>query len=113
MENSHEDHDGQGSIPCGSSMKVTLDEHGIELADVAMKPYVKHHLDGKLDMHFSNVLTLEILRAALHEMPIDERPPITWIVYGKEVFFDKDLKSHDAWKDPRTDLITEALMILL
>ena len=63
MENSHEDHDGQGSIPCGSS----------------------------------NVLTLEILRAALHEMPIDERPPITWIVYGKEVFFDKDLKSHDAF----------------
>lgn len=94
-------------------MKVTLDEHGICLADVAVESYAKHAIDNNLNIHVSNMLIIEALRYTLHKMPMDKWPSIEWSIYGKEVIFDKDLKSFDAWSDPRADLISKFLMELL
>jgi hypothetical protein len=105
--------DGQGSIPCGSIMKVTLDETGITLADVAMQSYIDHKLSSNADIHVSNALVVDLLRATLYKMDPANRPDITWIFYGKEVHFDNNLRSNDAWNDPRTDIHSQALSDLL
>lgn len=90
-------------------MKVTLDELGVALADVNMQTYVDAALLSLSDMHVANAITIDVIRASLLKMAVADRPAITWIFYGKEVHFDNDLRSHDAWNDPRSDIHGAAL----
>ena len=94
-------------------MKVTLDEYGKPLADAHMPQYVAICLHERYDMHVSNELAITLLRAALYKMPKEDRPTIQWFFYDREVHFDGDLRSHDAWQDPRTELCNTALDVLL
>lgn len=86
-------------------MKVTLDEHGVALPDVEMEQWVKDCFEKGQDIHISNLLTLDYVRAYLKRIPADQRPQVQWFVYGCEVCFDNDLRSHDAFLDSRTDTI--------
>ncbi len=94
-------------------MRVTLDEHGIAVPDAQVQRFVDHHLLFKMDIHVSNELVILVLRAALFQKAIQDRPYIKWIFYGKDVHFDKDMRSGDAWQDPRTCVAENALTIML
>lgn len=82
-------------------MKIKLDEDGILLADAKVKDFVKEAIANQQDVHTAQELVLLGLRAELLELPIAQRPQVEWEVYGQQVHFDKDLRSHDAWLDPR------------
>jgi hypothetical protein len=92
---------------------ITFDEKGQSVSDVEIESFVKDKFQSKSDIHISNQLTVNGIRAYLIELPIEERPEIKWIFFGKEVFFDKDLRSHDAWKDDRTDIASKFLMKIM
>lgn len=94
-------------------MEIKFDEFGICLADSDVKSYVQHVVNNKIDAHVSNMLIVHGIRAELHKLSIKDRPQVTWIFFGEEVHFDDDLKSADAWKDNRTDLISEFLFEIL
>lgn len=94
-------------------MRVIFDELGVALADVAAQSYVDSKLTSMANIHVSNAMTIDVLRATLVKMPIASRPEITWIFYGKEVHFDNDLRSHDAWHDSRSNVHDAALSDLI
>lgn len=94
-------------------MKVILDENGIALSDVAIQSFIEHTVGQHIDIHVSNMTTITILRAYLVKMPVDSRPKITWIFYNKEVHFDDNLRSDDAWQDSRTAIADDALLNLM
>lgn len=94
-------------------MKVILDEIGISLADVAVQPYIDNMLSSKSDIHVSNFIVIDLLRATLYKMDPANRPEITWIFYGNEVHFDENMRSINAWSDERVDLQMRAISDLL
>jgi hypothetical protein len=83
-------------------MKITLDEDGILLPDTIVQDFVKEAVANRTDVHTAQELVLLGLRAELLDIPIAMRPKVEWTIYGKQVHFDKDLRSFDAWLDPRT-----------
>ena len=93
-------------------MKITLDEHGVCLPDAQVEAWVDEKMTSAADIHISNQFVLDCIRAKLVKQPIESRPQITWVVYGKEVHFDDDLRSHDAWQDERINLWDKFLMTL-
>lgn len=85
---------------------ITFDENGQSMPDVEMESFIKDKFQSESDIHVSNMLTIEGIRAYLVGIPVEERPEIKWIFFGKEVFFDKNLKSRDAWIDDRTNIFS-------
>lgn len=85
-------------------MKITLDEHGILMPDTAVEHFVKDAVLNQRDVHTAQELVVLGLRAELNDIPVDKRPQIEWVFYGKEVHFDKDMRSFDAHQDSRTSI---------
>jgi hypothetical protein len=94
-------------------MIFRLDEVGICLADVAVEPYVRNAVQSRADMHVSNALVLDVLRAVLIRMPVEQRPDITFLIYGKRVTFNRHMRSEDAWTDPRMSIGMDASTTIL
>lgn len=94
-------------------MKITLDETGEAMADVKVESYVRHMIRHECDIHTSQLLVFDWARAVLHDIPVKERPQVEWFVYGKSITMDDDLRSFEAWADPRAQISEKALMILL
>jgi len=102
-------------------LQVWLDEEGIPIADCEVAEEVNIALEQARSprtgfsfiFHISNLLVLQVLRAALHKMPKDERPSITWTIYGKVAHFNDDLRSNDAWEHPLMNINEDALDELL
>lgn len=96
-------------------MKVILDEHGEALPDIYWEEHLKNKLLYKChEIHVSQTLAIDILRSILVEIPIEERPEITWIFYGKEIFFDKNLRNTNAaYQDPRLNVQEKCLYTLI
>lgn len=90
-------------------MIIKLDENGIAIPDVHIDLFVQTHIKHELDIHISNEAVITCVRATLKEMKTFARPDIQWIFYGNEVHFDNDLKSLDAYNDPRTCITGEHL----
>lgn len=78
-------------------MQFTLGTEGLTLADHEVEAVVLTHLEQQKDLAVTNELALLVLRSLLLQMPVEERPQITWFIYGKEVHFDKHMRSKDAW----------------
>jgi len=86
-------------------MLVTLDEEGKILADCDVEVWIDFKLQEKADIHVANFLSIDCLRSLLVKMKPADRPQIKWVFYGKEVHFDKDVRSLDAWSSsPLVDL---------
>lgn len=94
-------------------MKFILDEHGICLADVGVKSFCEHHLKQNLNVHVSQELIFNVMRAELIKMPIEKRPHVDWLLYGHEVFLDHNLRMINELRDPRMDVGINALFTLL
>lgn len=92
---------------------IKFDENGQSLSDFEIESFIKDKFQSESDIHVSNELTINGIRAYLVELPVEERPEIKWIFFDKEVFFDKDLRSHDAWNDSRTDIASKFLMKIM
>ena len=63
------------------------------------------------------MLAINYIRSRFHMMSVPVRvvflQHVKWFFYGKEVKFDKDLRSFDAWENPLTNLDQTYLMELL
>lgn len=95
-------------------MKITLDENGERIPDAKVEEWVDAMLEYKHpNVHVANMIVIDCFRSRLIQMPEWDRPKITWIFYGREVHFDKDLRSHDAWSNPLTDLSAKFLSVLI
>lgn len=90
-------------------MKVVLDEYGVVLRDVEIPESVRSCLAHNADIHTSQVLVIMFLRAELLELYPDYRPPIDWQFYGRTVIFDADLRSNEAFLDPRERIWDDCL----
>ena len=96
-----------------ATLFVYLNERGHPLADVAVEDKVYESIRDRKPFHVSNVFAVHAMRAALRRMPVERRPKVKWYFYGKEVHFDDNLKSDDAWSDDRVvieDSILDALL---
>lgn len=89
-------------------MKVTFDDQGICLPDTKVEQYIENLLSKKEDIHVANLISIDCLRAKLKKMPVAIRPNIEWVFFGRQVHFDKDLRSYDAWFK-ETDISTQFL----
>ncbi len=93
-------------------MIIKLSPSGIALPDSSIEDFVEESLFGKIDIHTSQELVITCIRAKLYQTKLEFRPKIKWIFYNKEVHFDNELRSFDAWDDPRTELLDKFLTIL-
>ena len=94
-------------------MKITLDESGMCMPDANMMSFAKEAVRLRMDVHVANIGAVDCLRAVLFKTKLMDRPIVDWKFYGETVNFDSDLRSHDAWDDPRTHAHMAALEILL
>ncbi len=94
-------------------MKIKLDQFGDRLADYDMLGYVNHAIDNQLDIHVGNALVIDLIRAKLIKMSIELRPTIEWEFYGREVHFDHNLRSRDAWDEQVMSIWDRALEALV
>ncbi len=94
-------------------MKITLDGDGAAIPDVKVESFVKTSISNGWDIHTSNNLVIDWVRAVLFELPKEKRPIVDWTFYGKEVHFDDSLRSYDAYNDSRTDIAMRALNIIM
>ena len=96
---------------------ITLDEEGQVLSDAQIEQWVDTVLDAGIDIHVANMLTIDCIRARLLAKQTkrsgDPLPGIKWVFYGKEVHFDCNLRSFDAYQHPLTDLTSKFLGELL
>jgi len=93
-------------------MLIKYDKYGVPCSDFDVKTVVKLNIDNKRNIHTSCLVVIMWVRAYLHEMKKEDRPNIRWIFNDKEVYFDDDLRSFDAWKEIE-DVGMDAAMILL
>jgi hypothetical protein len=63
------------------------------------------------DVHTSNMLVFDWLRATLHQIPKEQRPDVAWVIYGVDVKLDDDLRG--SYWPPESDLATRPLEIIL
>ena len=92
-------------------MKITFDQHGISMPDVRAPSFAKESVDARRDVHISNQIVFDWLRATLYQIPKEQRPEVTWIIYGLETAMDDDLRG--TYWPPETDLANRPLKILL
>ena len=92
---------------------VSIDANGKALSDDRVEAWVANKLARGDDIHVSNSTSINCVRYLLHKMSVAARPKITWVFYGKEVHFDDDLKSLDAWHHDLMNLEEKFLMELL
>jgi hypothetical protein len=94
-------------------MTVTLDERGRTYPDVQVVGRAQHVVGQRKHWHVANLISVNALRSTLLEKPKEDRPEISWVFYGEEVHFDENLRSDDAWRDPRANLDASILDALL
>jgi hypothetical protein len=94
-------------------MLIQLDNWGQAIPDVECEPFAKIVLHNKDNVHVSNMLAVDCIRAELFEMPKETRPDIKWVFYGKEVHFNDNLRSNDAYANPLTRITESVLLRLL
>ena len=94
-------------------MKIILDENGSALSDVSALVLAKKVAKEHLDAHVSNFVFIDCLRAELLKIEVSNRPVIEWVFYGRPVEFNADMRSNDAWDDPRSNIQDDALMTLM
>ncbi len=94
-------------------MTVTLDERGKTYPDVQVVGRAQQVVGQRKHWHVANLISVNALRAVLRERSKKDRPEVSWVFYGKEVHFDDNLRSEDAWGDPRVNLDTLILNSLL
>jgi hypothetical protein len=92
---------------------VRIDANGTALSDDGVEAWVANKLARGDDIHVSNSTSINCVRYLLHKMSVAARPKITWVFYGKEVHFDDDLKSRDAWHHDLMNLEEKFLMELV
>lgn len=93
-------------------MKVILNENGVALGDYAVQSYIDEKLSKREDIHVSQLMTIDVLRATLLKMPIEDRPEIEWEFYGEDFYYDKDLRTPNHFNDPRLNVWEDALLTL-
>lgn len=76
-------------------MYVEFDDKYQALPDYQVEKYVQEKLNNYDDIYTSQMLVIDVLRGKLCMLPVDERPTMDWVFYGKEVIFDKDVRSSD------------------
>jgi hypothetical protein len=94
-------------------MKFILDENGICLPDTAIPVHIGACLLTGDDIHISNALALDVMRAKLISIPKEKRPEVEWIIYGKKVEFNDYMRSLTAWNDPRMNIGDDAATTIL
>ncbi len=94
---------------------IELSETGLALPDAEVDQFASAVLFQKSDFNIvvSNFLVILALRAKLFAIEVDKRPKIKFIIYGKEVVFDKDMRSFDLDKDERTQLVEKYLYAII
>lgn len=83
------------------------------MADIAIEPFVKHALENRINIDTSQAVVIDVFRGFFHDLPIEDRPEVRWFMYGKEIFFDKDVKSHEWGSDERCQVWERALSKVL
>lgn len=93
-------------------MKVKLDEKGIALPDAMVASYAAHMIKTQQNVHTSQMLMVDHLRAELLGKDDIE---VEWEFYGLPVKYDKDMRTNDpnSYADPRTNIWEDALRKLL
>lgn len=76
-------------------MKFILNDNGVALGDYAVQSYIDEKIAKLEDIHTSQSLVLDVMRATLLKMPIETRPEVEWEIYGLEYHYDKDLRTND------------------
>lgn len=98
-------------------MKITLDEHGLALPDCEVVGWINTQMTMNQDIHISNDLVLTGIRAWLVKRPVSQRPQIEWFIYGKQVYFDDDLRGGingtNMWEHPLMNLLDNFLIDIL
>jgi hypothetical protein len=94
-------------------MNVYLTEGGPALADSQVESYVDRMLANREDIFTGQFLVVDCLRARLIKMPVADRPEVRWVFYDREVHFDDDLRSRDAYRHPLTDLTSKFLNVII
>ena len=92
-------------------MKITFDQHGISMPDVRAPSFAKESVDARRDVHISNQIVFDWLRATLYKRPKEQRPEVTWIVFGMETKMSDDMRLH--YYPPETEMWERALSILI
>ena len=82
------------------------------MADAKAPGFAARAVAGNEDVSISNMLVFNWIRARLIRIPLFDRPETRWFVCGREVHFDNDLRSRDAWCYD-TDLWEKALEDLI
>ena len=93
-------------------MRVTLDESGKCFPDHQMLEVVKKAIADNSDFHTSNQLAWDLMRAELFRIPVENRPSVEWFVYGHKIRMNQQMRSQDAYCDPRMNIAINALCVL-
>jgi hypothetical protein len=91
-------------------MKLILDEKGKCYPDVSMNKQAKHAIETNSDFH---IATLDAFRAEMIKIPVEKRPQVEYIIYGKKVEFNEDMRSNTAWNDKRMSITENNLFDFL
>lgn len=84
--------------------------NGDYISDFTVKSFVEATLMAGQNLHVASFVAIDIARAYLHKIPKEQRPEVKWIVEGKEIKMDDDLRSFDYtgcqdWMDAIMELI--------
>lgn len=95
-------------------MKFILDENGVALPDVNIEKFVRDKVSKDEDIHTSQSLVFDWLRAVLAELPESERPHVDLVVYGNAVKMNENLDYPvEMSTDPRFSVLMDALHIIV
>lgn len=81
-------------------MKIIFASVAPAIADIHAESFARHVIEQRWPVvSVSNACVFNWLRAVLYLTPVEQRPQVTWIVEGREVHFDEEMRSTDAWCD--------------
>ena len=92
-------------------MEVRYDSQGQRVSDFEVEYLAKLSVENDSDVHTSNLLMVDALRAYLKQLPAKERPQVRWVFNGTVVNFNDDLKP-DNWNSVRDIYFDMALKLL-
>ena len=96
-------------------LTIKFDRSGVPMPDSKAEQFARKTVaatDEYLVVSICNACVFHWLRAALLQIPVDKRPRVTWMVDGREVHFDDDLRTKDSLT-PALDAAERALDILI
>lgn len=90
-------------------MIIEICEDGLAFSDMKVREIAKSAVENNVDISSSNLLLMLAVRAELVKIHPDDRPAVTFIIWGEEIPFDRDVRTSHNYKDTWEEIMFDIL----